>query len=57
MVRLGSALVPAVDELTVPDAMIVIVTHNRREEATNPVASAAPKAAAEPARAQDRVGA
>jgi hypothetical protein len=40
IVRLGSALVPAVDERMIPDATIVIVTHNRREAALRAVASA-----------------
>jgi GT2 family glycosyltransferase len=46
MVRLGSPLVPAVDERMIPDATIVIVTHNRRDEALRAVASAVAQTAA-----------
>jgi GT2 family glycosyltransferase len=46
MVRIRSALVPAVDERMIPDASIVIVTHNRRDEALRAVASAVTQTAA-----------
>jgi GT2 family glycosyltransferase len=46
MVRIRSPLVPAVDERMIPDATIVIVTHNRRDEALRAVASAVAQTAA-----------
>jgi hypothetical protein len=36
MVRILSALVPAVDDRMIPDATIVIVTKDRRDEALLP---------------------